>query len=193
MEALVALADALAWPITILVLAFALRKSFSPEVISELVRRTLSIKAGAVEVTFDKDLREAEKQAAAVATSTSPDKKLNSGLLTTDISELLARVAEHAPQVAILEAWMEVEKAILDVARSSGVVEPERRTRHKLLLDLVRRGIVSEEICEVYKRLREIRNKVVHRVDAEIDVLETERYIDLATDLAVRIKRGISR
>ena len=181
MDEIVALVDALAWPITVLILAYAFRS---------LLLRITALKWGQLEISLDAYLREAEEKAAALPRSRNQQDVPRIDEVESKVSDVLFRIADRLPRDAVIEAWLEIERAVLEAARASGAIEPERRSVHKLMLDLVRRGLITQEFLDVFNYLKVIRNKVVNQVEAKVDTSESQRYIDLAIDLAVQIKRA---
>ena len=194
-EAIVPLVHAVAWPVTVLILAFAFRKIL-PILITEFARRLTGLETGngKIKISFDKALSEAEEKA---RTAFAQRPKVQEKTLLADkpdnTSEMLSREVEISPRSAILKAWIELEDAIIESANSVGAILPDRRSKYKVLYDLLRRGVITEEFIKVFNQLRDIRDKVVHTTDTEIGSLDSERYIELATDFAIQIRRAGKR
>src|SRR5215204_1277124 len=104
------LIQALAWPVTVLTIFFLLRRH-----ITGLLPRVRQLKYKDVEISFDERVREL----AAEASETLPKPTAPAKLPDGEISQLDA-LARLSPRAAVLEAWIPVERAALELAIRKG-------------------------------------------------------------------------
>ena len=93
----------------------------------------------------------------------------------------------------MLRAWNELENAILEADEIVGAAEPQRRTKYKVLQNLIRKGSVTEEFMQVFNQLGAIVEKVLKTANKEIDSFDSERFITLATNFTVQIRRAAEK
>jgi hypothetical protein len=172
--------SALAWPTTVVLVAFVFRSS-----ISDLLSRLAGFKAKDLEVVFRETL-------AGVPTTAAPaegPKQEQGDLLKAPA--YYYQLATISPRVALMEAWVEVEAAAtVAFARhcSSGMrifVSSNQAFEY-----LKANGLMPEDDYRLAKSLFGLRNKAAHQVD--VSQLSTEliqTYINLAVDLARRLRR----
>ena len=173
MEHFVNLVEAVAWPVSVVWVAYLFRGE-----ITKLFGRVSSLKYKDMEANFEESLSEAEAKAAQV--------KVRDAIPTPEAaSELdqLLRISEISPRAAVVEAWTLIESAAIKTGLSTGTVI--QRTNSKLILEyLESTGKFSPESLELIKKLRQIRNRVSHMPDTSVSQEEAERYLDLATKSA---------
>ena len=109
----------------------------------------------------------------------------------SQLRDRLFNLAEISARSAILEAWLEVESAAADVIESRGLLTGVGRVISPLHFSeiLSRNGILNRSQKEIFRQLRDLRNKAVHIGDATFKVDEVTEYIDLALSLATEIRR----
>jgi len=181
MEIVVNLAIGLAWPITIIWLAYLLR----PEV-RTLIDRIVSLKVPGAEAKFDKSLKEAEVEAAKMPPilPASPDK---SDEVMSKLDQL-RRIAAVSPRAAIMEAWVLIETAALS---SDYFSDTDRRpTSIALLHHIVTTGKLSQNSANLIISLRNLRNQAAHLPDFALTQEEAERYLELAVTVSKLIENA---
>jgi hypothetical protein len=164
--------NAVAWPLTVLVIALLLRRPLQN--LAPLLR---TLRYGDMELHFQQDIAE-------IARNVDASMTVAAAANATDQSELAAllSLAEKAPQTAVMEAWRRVENAITDVARSVEIdVAPAVWTMPLVLSALlVERAAITEAQYDVIFGLKDLRNRVARTAGTVVSVEEASRYADLA-------------
>ncbi len=154
-------ADALAWPIVVLVLGFVFRTS-----IANLLDRVTRIRSGDHEIELGRQIAEAVETSESIPVP----KELPS------IEEQLTSEWRHfAPLGAIVETWLLVEKKLLElgVAREVHTRDSSRRrTAYQVAIELERIGAIDGSVHSTVRFLRDARNRAVH--DPDVSVREGE-------------------
>jgi len=176
MDALTFIAEvvkATAWPLTVGIMLFFLRKE-----IAYILRYLQKLKYKDFELEFSRQMDKIRKSE--VAAKPKPnnivDEKKNRIHSFIDIS----------PRIAILEAWLEVEKAAVEHTTGlKALYEGVQLSPSQLARYLVRSEILDPEKAKIYNKLLALRNMAVHSTD---DVVlprhEVIEYIELAFSLA---------
>lgn len=131
MDALTFIAEvvkALAWPASVVALVFMMRKP-----VGELIPLLRKLKYKEIEMEFSREIAElkaealpAPQQPAHPAASSTGERLAAAGLpgrLSTKREELI-RMTDFSTRVAVMEAWLEVEAAAIEVASSFWSVPP---------------------------------------------------------------------
>ena len=181
MEIVVALLDAIAWPITILILALLFRSELRAG-----LKRLSYIKYRDTELKFEADLKKLEKKALLLPEA-NQDKVLNS-IESSEYARMI-RLAEASPRAAIFEAWIKVEEATKKVAEAHGI---EHRGAYRTMRLLREKEVVNVGL-DLYDELRVLRNRAVHLPEFAIEIDEAERYILLALGLAMRLQEAATQ
>jgi hypothetical protein len=177
------LIDAVAWPAVVLIVLFVVRKEL-PEIIRTL--RKFKFK------DFEIEFGEAAKAVASEArdfVSSNPQNIQIGGEATEDSLMRLRSIADLAPRAAILESWLKVEVAAVDVIRRhtntslTSMPGPMRLRDH-----LIRAEVLNKKQIEIFENLRELRNQAVHFADAQFTREAVESYIDAALMLATYLE-----
>ncbi|WP_225562860.1 hypothetical protein [Rhodanobacter sp. DHG33] len=200
---------AIAWPATLLLLVFALRrqirdlipllrklkvKEFELEFAHEIAQINVGARAGTV--------AEASGAIPSTETSTTPLKssfdgdviKVDEIGLSADASDrekVVRRLAQISPRAAILEAWVEVEAAASTAAASFWLPgnHPEVfRTMNRLGEYLLQCKVIDAGQLVAFNKLRELRNKAAHAEELNLGVGDADKYVDLAFALADHIR-----
>lgn len=184
MDNLISLINALAWPITVLIVISIFRSE-----LGVLLSRLSQLRYKEFEANFKERLSDLEKQThfpLEPAREGAPSKKEE----MFKKEERFSTIANVAPRSAIMQAWIAVEKSVLDAAERVAVIEPERRTNNTLMRELVRRHVVDDNLMSTYNELRALRNEAAHQPDfVKIHEEEAERYAETASKLAQYITR----
>jgi hypothetical protein len=182
MEHLIKLIEALAWPVTVLVLAFGFRTE-----LQKVFNRISKLKYKEVEATFDKELSRVENHTKLYV---QPEERLiaETSAEKSGYAQLL-RLADVSPRAAVTEAWRNLESAVDQIAVSMGVDAKRPMSGARAIQTLIDKKQVDQSLLEDYDRLRKLRNQAVHAEEFDISQTEAERYAALAIEIATFIKR----
>jgi len=167
-----------AWPLTVIALAFILRKEFR-----ELVARLSSIQYKDLRLEFEKALRKAEKKAAEIPQPTTPAALP----AATEVDRLYA-LAEVAPKAAVIEAWSLIESAAASLPGFRDAAIRQRLSPMMVLEFLETNGRLTPETKSLLMQLLYLRNRALHVSGSHILRDDAQRYIDLATKAAAVIR-----
>ncbi len=181
METIIQIIDIIIWPLTILIILYIFRKQFSL-VISNLSR----IRYKELEANFGKQLRSIENDTPEIFSTSNKEDKNNND--TISVTERLAQIADLSPRAAITEAWIQIEKALFELAEKSGITEFQRRTDYKILQALQKRKVIQEGVYKAYTELKSLRNEAAHNPQFNISPDEAQQYIDYSEDFANYIR-----
>jgi hypothetical protein len=164
------LVKALAWPVLVGVLAFALRKP-----LSELIPNLTRVKYKDLELEFRQNMAatKAELQEAlpSVTKAFTP---------RTTATDPLVTLAEHSPPDAIMKAWEEVEIAALRAAARRGLFSPGARTdTTRVIRALEKAEMIDPRQADVLQDLRGLRNLAAHSSDFALSTDDALNYIQL--------------
>ena len=88
---------------------------------------------------------------------------------------------DASPEMAILTAWNQVEKAIRDAGIKRGVESAKPWTSWRVIEEMARRVQLGPDEISALKELRDLRNHVAHTTDiGSVTPLDAKRYIDVA-------------
>jgi len=168
--------DSLVWPALVAWLVYGFR---SP--IGTLIGRLSTLKYKDLEAEFEKRLDEIEPVAGVVSAQ------------ITDTAEQqqtisLVELAEIAPRAAVLEAWIQIEKATREYLDSIGI---ERRLSYqglRRLPDIHKAPL--KPILPGYQELRLLRNIAAQAQDSDINADTAKSYVDIALWIAAEIRRA---
>lgn len=173
MEHLLRFLEIIAWPSTVLVLAFTFRSE-----LRGIVARVTSLKYKDWEATFERDIAPAEKKIGTVFPSTAlPDKG----------RARLERLSEASPRAAILEAWIEMEQVLSSLAKAHSI---DPRSPLQTLRELEALGVISPDLAESFRSLRRLRNKAAHVSDFAVEKQQAQRYINLASGMGLLLRKA---
>ena len=158
----------LAWPIVVLVIAFALRHH-----IAGLLPNLKWLKYKDFEAAFGEQLAEAEKEV--------PEHERSVSVSADDEANRYLQLAEMSANAAVMEAWLPVERALRDVARLHGYDGTQGRSALYFIKILGRKKILSPRLVSLLRDLRGLRNAAAHAVDErEISTEQALRFKELA-------------
>lgn len=173
-EHVLQLVDTLAWPVTVLIALFVLRKP-----IRNALRLIHRIRYKDFDVEFGKELDQAEQDigfASEDQESAFPE------------DEVAAKLIEVSPGAAVIESWKRLERTAREKVRDlipadDTFANPLERPMD--YLDL--RGALIPPVANTVRNLRMLRNEAAHASGEQISKLDAIRYIQLAA----RIRRHI--
>lgn len=175
------LVNALAWPITVLVLALLFKSA-----LSRVMERIGAIKWRDLVVEIDNALDKAEEKAdkLKLPAIASPKKKLNEFK-----KEPTFWLAENFPHAAIMDAWRSVELKTIDVAKAQGIEFRGPIAGERVIKELIEKNLLDHTFLSLYRDLRTIRNNVAHSGDLPLASWDAVRYVDLS----LRLLRGLDK
>lgn len=184
-----------AWPIAVIVIVLILREDLR-KLLASIRKYTYKDHT----VDFGREL-EATKEQAEVLTPplVLPSTSSSSSSITETESEdveRLRRIAEHSPNAAVLEAWLMVEKALVEAVNRLGVdlQSPSRRRPQLLLRALSSKEKVDRETIILIDQLQRLRNEAVHSVSMQFDGArplgqdDAVSYAEIAVAVAQRLQ-----
>lgn len=174
MELLVELIVGISWPATILILAFTFRR----EAIT-LFSRITRLRYKELEADFEETIRELKAEAP-VELAVLGQKVLPASWVTQRKSELL-ELAEISPRAAVLESWLEVEKAVRDLTIAVGILESPKP--HDQMRELVESGVVPAMFLESIDELRRLRNTAAHSTDFGLPAQLVQSYVEYSLSI----------
>lgn len=177
------LVSALAWPLTVLIIIYLLRKP-----LNELLPKLLRLKYKDLEVSFDKELKEAKDKA---DTSELPKvDKLAGYSPIVEKRDRLFELARNYPRAAIIEAWTQLEASIGNALYAHNITTYNERTSglisYKNSAKLLFKN--KPQYLSYFNSLLDLRNKAVHTDDIEIDHNKAVSFIELALRLVAYIE-----
>jgi hypothetical protein len=176
------LAEALAWPIVVLVLGLMFRLK-----LLEIIPTLRKLKAGPVEAEFEL----AAKQALANAEETKirgVDEASVSAVKTEAHSgQVIARLREARgdPAGAILEGWAKLDGELFRLGLQVGVVVDPLENTGKVYNAVMSSGVLPAQTMCLVRELRDLRNQVAH-VRVKPTAEAAQDYL-LAVDRAVEL------
>ena len=159
--------QALAWPVSIVIIIFLLRKQ-----ILELIPKITKLEAGPLKAEFSSDVKRALVDVEEInLASTNLTKENKLSFIPTDEflyqdsrSVALWRSAAINPASGIADAWKDIEYILLEIIRTRGVFIPHRRIDSVgvWINAIASSQILPIETISVINDLYSLRNKVVH-------------------------------
>lgn len=171
--------DSLAWPASFLWVLYILRGE-----LPAIARSLKKLKYKDLELEFEKSAQEVVERARSALPEASKDIQL-SGQSQDELIDRLVSISELAPRSAILEAWLVVEAAAVDVAKKKGISSFKTHPGPMRLRDyLVKGDLLNKDQQVVFEQLRNLRNEAVHVSDAEFTRKAVDDYVASALQMA---------
>lgn len=163
----------IAWPIAAITIVYFLRRA-----IFSLLPRLRQLKYKGVEANFGEKLEEVEEEASKLPTPNLP-------LQPTPASEERFRnIPNIPPSFAVLEAWLNVESALLELAKLVGFDIERKSPTFRMINDLRHKKVIDDTTYATLKELRALRNLAVHPIEEQpITESQAERYRGLANQV----------
>lgn len=179
LEFITKIIDSLAWPASILFVLFLIRGE-----LPMIARSLKKLKYKDLELEFEKSAQEIVEKAKLSLPETSKNIQL-SGQSQNELIDRLITISELAPRSAILEAWLVVEAAAVDVVKKKGISAFTSHPGPMRLRDyLVKSELLNKDQQVVFEQLRKLRNDAVHVADAEFTRKAVDDYIASALQMA---------
>jgi hypothetical protein len=166
----------MAWPATVLVIAFGFRRQ-----IGLLLSGLSRLRYKDFELQFIQRLEVLKTEA--VQAGLPPLEAAPGKVTSTELAKppdeflYLGELLDIAPQAAVMEAWRQVELAMNEAARRIGL--PARRP-FDALHQLQSSDKVKPQLIRVLAELRQLRNSVAHTGGVSLSFDRAEEYVELA-------------
>jgi len=175
--------DALAWPGTLVALLLIIRKE-----LPAIARSLRKLKFKDIELEFGEAAKAVASEAKDAVPPSNPSVLL-AGLPKEEMALKLSSIAELAPRAAILEAWLQVEAAAVDVVRKrTGTGLTSMPGPMRLRDSLVRVEVLNSRQVAIFENLRTLRNEAVHFPDAQFTKESVASYIEAALAMATYLE-----
>ena len=173
--------SSLAWPSAAVLLVFLLRKP-----IVELVPLMKRLKYKELELEFSQQVLELKTEA-----ESSLSKTENSYAVDTNDSDRLLDLVLYSTRAAIMEAWIKLETAAIDVASSYWGPSSKETFRSTANLGeyLLQCKVIDETQLSIYNTLRKLRNKSAHAEELHLSEVDVKAYVQMAINLSEHIRR----
>lgn len=171
MEHIVEIIKALAWPVTVLISVFALRKP-----LVALLPQLKTFKYKELEMEFEKELdalsKKSQESRARIEIDVTPEEE-------TDYYS--QRVKELSPRAAIIESWIGLESTAISTAQQFGLAPKNKRVSFTgAMANLVKGGVLTQEDVININELRVLRNKAVHEYELPLTENEAAKFMEIA-------------
>lgn len=163
------LVKALAWPLTVLIVLVAFRRS-----LLGLLPQLRKLKYDKVEFQFAKEIAEVERR---VETSLPP---VTGRPSLEAVRQKLITLSMSSPGAAIVEAARFLESELIETAsRHKLELTPAARDMPRLVAALLYKdGLLTEAQHELVTRLRDLRSEVTHSSSQIVDIERAVSYVD---------------
>ena len=175
-ELILGFANALAWPVLILILVFILRKP-----ILSLIPLIEKIKVkDVVEVNFGKRVEQVASQAADILPKQD----------SRQIDEWILDLTDSYPKGAMIESWLAIERELTDLAEASQIKKiPSRRSSpRQIARALVEAEVIDASFAEIISEMQSIRNKIVHTSDISPTREIAQHYVTVASRVIAALR-----
>ncbi len=164
-----------AWPSTLIAIVYLLKKP-----IIELLPFMKKLKYKELELEFSQEVMALKAEISETPTL-DIDKVDNLTLETSKAFELVA----FSTRAAIMEAWIELEAAAVEVASSLWNQSSSEIMRNipKLAEYLHQSKIIDDKQLDILQRLRQLRNKAAHAEELHLSEEDAKAYIAMASSL----------
>lgn len=163
----------LAWPAAMVLVVLLLRRA-----ILRILPRLRRLKYGDVEAEFGEKLEEAEEEIAELPAPTSLPKKLDHAVQRPE------DVGDFSNNSAVFVAWLSVESAILNLARTANALAPNMPALRAAEI-LLKRDLIDQATYHAIRDLAALRNIAVHPSEARlITQEEVDRFRGIANKVA---------
>ncbi|ENK3107853.1 hypothetical protein AB3D22_002780 [Vibrio alginolyticus] len=177
---IVELTKSLAWPVSAVIIATTFKKP-----LSELLSQLENMKVQGAEFKFGKVVKEIIEE----------EQSKSTGKSSVDVPSHLVRLADISPRGALLEAWIEVEESLIEARtrcaiRKNSNLDDDAKIPPSFSMNLIssfyKRGIVTEDTLDLYRKLRAVRNEVVHSRKLRLSADEVYDFLELSMQLKLQ-------
>ncbi|WJR28870.1 hypothetical protein [Pseudomonas mosselii] len=178
MQFVAALTSSLAWPIAVVAMVLILKTP-----LSDIIPLIRSLKWGKFSIDLGEKLREVETDIATEASPSEPP------VTASDMPPIQARLALDAPRGAILSSWLTVEDTIQRLVSEQNLSVEHLVENQQVQMRVLReRGVIDQLTYSTYMKLMEVRNKVAHLTDSQLDSQEALSMIASCSWLVARLE-----
>ena len=164
---------AAAWPVAAVVITLLFRKQFQA-----LLGRMRKGKLGPAEFEFENAVRELQQEASELRLSHPPQV-----LSLPSIAQ-----AAQDPRAVVMQAWVEVEAAMEELAKKSGKFNAlGRLTSSQTVRQLQRAELLRPEQVSLFTELRFLRNRAAHDVEFNPSPDSVQAFARMAKELATEV------
>jgi hypothetical protein len=173
--------EALAWPVTLLIILLALRRPLLN--LFPVIQR---LRWQGLELDFGRQVQALAMEARQELPPTRSVLKAEEPLRTHWIE-----LAQFSPRAVVLEAWVQLEKAAIEATRRHGLNLRSVDLKSPLILGqaLEESGILQQQTPTIYHQLRNLRNAAAHASDFSFSPDSAIEYADLATRLTEYLQK----
>jgi len=166
------LTGSLAWPLVVISVVLLFQAK-----IKKLVDRIKKGKFGPAEFEFEEALKELQHETAELPPPPASPAGTRPIVVTADARS------------TVLNAWLEVETALLRLARTTKVVNPKFvRSPYQSMRALEKTAIVRSDYAEVFYELRRLRNQATHEPDFNPSQESLLTFVRLSKELATYLE-----
>jgi hypothetical protein len=189
----VELVKALAWPVTLILLAMFFRKQLIGLFEGLRLRR---LKGKDFEIEFEEGMKAVRKEIPQKATLTAQRAEPESESARFDLSpdsiddDLIA----HAPQGAIVAAWTKLEGTLTSAAEQFGLTDVPPTSVGRILDGLAKKGVLQPTTLQAITTLRHLRNLVVHSTGSAQERISPEKareFVAMASAVAWTVEGDV--
>ncbi len=173
----------LAWPVSILVLFYIIRKE-----LPTITARIKKFKYKDFELEFGQSVREVEIDTEESIPEVQEAVSI-SGETPDQVFDRLNSMAKFAPASAIVASWLLVEVAAIDLIRKKDISHFKTRPGPIGIRKFLRKGdFLDKKQIAIFEQLRDLRNKVIHVDDVDLTPETIASYIGSALKLATYLE-----
>ncbi|HFX0811418.1 hypothetical protein LJG01_09095 [Pseudomonas aeruginosa] len=167
-----AVISSIAWPVAVISLAGLLRHP-----LSQLIPLIRTLKIKDLQIDLGERLDKVKAEVEATTDELVPD--------ATGIASYVS-VAEIDPRAAMLSAWLPVERELREIADKVDL--PPYAQMWGLIGELIRTGVLDDDIGNTLLSMNRIRNDAVHLSGPEVDIEQALAMGELCERLTNRLK-----
>ena len=163
------LVASIAWPSALIITAFVFR-----EPIIQAINRTKRLSFSGLNAEFYESLR-------AVGELTEKRRKKSHILVNRDVINDFLDLAKVSPRGSILEAWLEIEKKLLQITCKNNIEmakEYENLHGKRLARKAYNLRLIGKDDLYIIERLADLRNAAVHDHSNELKLEQAEVFVN---------------
>ena len=162
--------DSIAWPGAVILIALIFRNE-----IGKLLRLIRKLRHGDLEVTFGEELEKAREESEELGSPIDTPAEIIR-------DQELLNLAKNHPPAAVIEAWKDIEKELIQLGRRKNQLQINRP--HQVFSQMRNDNEIGPTAGKLYQRLRSLRNKAVHQSDFKLTEGQALEYVELASNMA---------
>ena len=172
LQLLASIIDSLAWPVTIGVAAYLLRKP-----LLELLPNLRRLKYKDFDIQFGERLEKLEQE---IELEPPPSRTAPPSDLQLFADKRFDDLAEISPSAAVIDAWIDIESALRELAKERLLKERWHQPMLQIIRELRSRQIISPRLASLLDDLRVLRNEAVHQMKGgQISLTDALRYKEI--------------